>query len=654
LVEGGENLRVYVDVDHPVEFNQQLIPAGLRSQGGFTLISKEPLVVEDFAAETRFEPAPAARQKGIRSGLSVVIEGRERVFGVLVTQSTEPGRFKNDDTTFLSAVADILSSALERQRTEEALRHGEERYHALVRVSAQILWTTTAEGVVIDIPEWSAFTGQTTEELSGFGWLDAIHPQDRERVAAQWRQSVATKGVYATEYRMRKRDGSYEHFFAQGVPLLEKDGSVRGWVGANANITARKRAEEALHAAKVEAEAANTAKSGFLSRMSHELRTPLNAILGFGQILEISELDPRSQESVGHILRAGRHLLSLIDEVLAISRIEAGYLSLSLEPVSVVEIAQECLSLVSRQAAARQIRCENRCTVNHYIHADRQRLRQVLLNLLSNAIKYNLEGGKVTLSCHQIPAASAKLHAGKENGHAFPSGDAHWLRMEVVDMGNGLTAEEIGRLFTPFERLNAERSMIKGTGLGLALSKGLVEAMGGAIGADSIPEKGSTFWLELPLTSDPSFQFETSLEPVGPSSLAHDYKGTVLYIEDNLSNLRLIEMLLEEQPGFELLSAQQGALGLEIARARRPDLILLDLHLPDLPGWEVLAQLEADERLQDVPVVIISADATSKQIARLLEAGARDYLTKPIDVGKLMRTLDEHLSRRSSSLTVSV
>ena len=347
------------------------------------------------------------------------------------------------------------------------------------------------------------------------------------------------------------------------------------------------------------------------------------------------DLPVREQESVNHILKAGRHLLHLIDEVLAISRIEAGRMPLSLEPVAVGGVILECLSLVARQATDRGVRFTNRCRdADAHVQADHQRLRQVLLNLFSNAIKYNREGGEVTLNC-------VEMHPPGGDGQASPPLPS--LRIEVTDTGHGLNAEEIGRLFTPFERLRAERTSVEGTGLGLALSKGLIEAMEGRIGVRSVPGEGSTFWIELPLTGDPRKQVERNGLKL-PALFEGECRGCVLYIEDNLSNLELIETLLESCPDLDLLSAQQGTLGIEIARARRPNLVLLDLHLPDVQGWDVLETLQQDPATRSIPVVVISADATANRIERLLQAGARDYLTKPLDVRALLKTMQKHLN----------
>lgn len=379
-------------------------------------------------------------------------------------------------------------------------------------------------------------------------------------------------------------------------------------------IDERKRAE-------AEADRANRAKSEFLSRMSHELRTPLNGILGFAQLLAMDALSPEQREAVEHILKGGRHLLTLVNEVLDIARIEAGKLSISLEPVLVREVLQAALDLVRPQAAERGIRLPDHVGCDRYVTADRQRLQQVLLNLLSNGVKYNRDGGMVGVTCEEAPEGR--------------------LRIRVSDTGPGIAPALLARLFTPFDRLGAEQAGIEGTGLGLALSRRLVEAMQGSLSVASEPGVGSTFIVDLALAAAPPATAGAA-EAV-PADSAGPTRGTVLYVEDNVANLSLFERILKRRPGVALLSAMQGSQGLELARAHRPDLVVLDVHLPDVSGEEVLARLRADDRTRDIPVVILSADATPGQARRLSRYGIAAYLTKPVDVGEILALLDTTL-----------
>jgi len=386
----------------------------------------------------------------------------------------------------------------------------------------------------------------------------------------------------------------------------------------------------ALREAKEDADRANQAKSEFLSRMSHELRTPLNAVLGFAQLLEMDSLSPEQRESVGHILRGGRHLLELINEVLDLARIEAGRLTLSPEPVSVREVVRESLDLIRPIAAKVNVLLNDTAPSipDAYVTADRSRLKQVLLNLLSNAAKYNHQGGSVTLTCETLPQGR--------------------LRIRVSDTGPGIPPDKLERLFIPFERLGAEQTAVEGTGLGLAFSKRLVEAMRGSLGVESTMGKGTTFWIELALVEEPIRHLaRLGIGLPSPADLVASQKARiVLYIEDNLSNLKLVQRVLAQRPEVRVLPAMQGRLGLDLAREHRPNLILLDLHLPDISGREVLRHLQEAPETRQIPVVMISADATRTQIDRLLAAGARAYLTKPLDIKKFLALLDEILKER--------
>jgi len=366
-------------------------------------------------------------------------------------------------------------------------------------------------------------------------------------------------------------------------------------------------------------EAASQAKSEFLARMSHELRTPLNAILGFGQLLEMDDLEPDERESVGQIMRAGRHLLGLIDEVLDISRIESGALRISMEPVSLSNVLGDVRSMVAPLAAEREVEL----VVDHveddlHAMADQQRLKQVLLNLLSNGIKYNRIGGEVRVT--------ARATAGR-------------VKIMVSDSGTGIDPEYRERLFMPFERLGAEsKGQAEGTGLGLALSRRLVDLMNGELTLESTGESGSCFAVSLARADSSRMDFAGFTMPDRTEFSGRDL--VVLCIEDNPSNFELVRRILEANFDSRIYSSIQGSLGLELAGRHRPDVIVLDLHLPDMPGEEVLWRLKADPVTADIPVIVMSADATLGDRRRLVESGAMTYLTKPLDVPGFLRQID--------------
>jgi CheY-like chemotaxis protein len=370
------------------------------------------------------------------------------------------------------------------------------------------------------------------------------------------------------------------------------------------------------------------AKNEFLSRMSHELRTPLNAILGFAQLLELDELDSRQRDNVAHIVSGGRHLLDLINEVLEISRIETGTMSPVIESVHVGNIVQEAIDLVGPLAAQRGIDLSSEVERDSqlWIAADNQRLKQVLLNLLANAVKYNREGGSVMVRAKHL-------------------GDR--ARIAVTDTGLGIPQDQLPKLFVPFERLGAESTGVEGTGLGLVLALRLTEAMGGRLGVESQPWIGSTFHVELPLASAPA----TSAPEVLPSRLAavgkpRDNDGgkrRVLYIEDDAANAHLMTQLFAEEPRLELMTTMYGKLGVELARQHAPDLILLDAHLPDMNGEEVMARLRQDELTHSIPVITVSADATEERRGRMIALGVRRYLTKPLTLNVVLGAIWEVL-----------
>ena len=350
-------------------------------------------------------------------------------------------------------------------------------------------------------------------------------------------------------------------------------------------------------------------------------------IIGFSQLLELDSLTPEQRESVEHIQKGGRHLLALINEVLDIARIEAGAISISLEPLPVTDVVGSALDLVRPLARGRRITLVDAVAGDDHVMADRQRLQQVLLNLLSNAVKYNRDDGRVEVSCTKAGSGS--------------------IRLAIRDTGRGIAPGMLERLYTPFERLGADRSGVEGTGLGLALSRRLVEAMHGTLHVESTVGEGTTFAVELPPAVGRS-AVVAGTNGVPLFAATPKTFGTLLYIEDNPANLRLVERIVSYRPGLTLLSAVQGRHGLELARDHQPRAIVLDLHLPDLDGTEVLARLRGDPSTRDIPVVIVSADATPGQVTRLLAQGADAYLTKPLDVSEFLALLDRLFNRTAT------
>jgi signal transduction histidine kinase/ActR/RegA family two-component response regulator len=465
------------------------------------------------------------------------------------------------------------------------------------------------------------------------GW---VHPDDAAAADVIKERTVNASVQQSVEFRVRQPDGSYR--WASATTLNEVDDDGVGSFGVYLiDISMRRAAQDAVREALEEAQDANRSKTEFLSRVSHELRTPLNAIIGFGQLVRDSSTG-HVREDTEHILKAGKHLLDLINEVLDISRIESGDLGLSPEPVAVDELLGEAIDLIRPIAETQGIHiAADGCKSCHfYAFADRQRTKQIVLNLLSNAVKYNRPMGTVAVSCAQ-------------------AGDGRLL-VKIVDTGPGISPEFAEAVFAPFERLGAANSDVEGTGIGLALSRRLAEAMGGTLTLESVLREGSTFTLDLPLVEGPVERFERLDRPASAPPPATNGSATrkVLYIEDNLSNLRLIERVLTRRPDVSLVSAMQGRLGLALAREHLPIMILLDLHLADIGGEEILSQLLADPLTASIPVVIVSADATPGQIGRLLAAGAVAYLTKPIDIDQLLHEVDAASSRRDERLLQEV
>ncbi|MDQ6855795.1 MAG: ATP-binding protein [Candidatus Dormibacteraeota bacterium] len=476
------------------------------------------------------------------------------------------------------------------------------------------------------------FWNKAACELYGYSQTEAIgrdplpllkseYPVHLDVIVASLREHDHWEG----ELRQTTKDGRTLQISARWAVQRDADGKPIAVLEINRDISNEKRVADELRHARDAAEQASNAKSEYLSRMSHELRTPLAAMLGFSDLLEMREPREDQLSAIQAVQRAGTHLLSLVNDVLDIARIEAGREILSLQPLDVRATLEECIGLVAQTANERHVTLSMRIDGpdDLYVRADRQRLVQVLLNLLSNAIKYGREGG------HVITGAAVR---GED------------VEIEVIDDGPGIDEPQQKRLFQPFERLGAERSHVQGTGLGLALSRQLTVAMGGALSLRSTSGEGATFSVRLQRATgkDQASVIAATGPPVLRDAGAN---RTVLYVEDNLATIALVESILALRPTVRLLTAMQGGIALDLAREHCPDLIILDLHLPDVNGDEVLGRLRQDARTSAIPVVIYSADATERQVARLLDAGAAAFLTKPARVTEFLALIDSSLGR---------
>jgi len=514
------------------------------------------------------------------------------------------------------------------------LARSEQRLAYLLSNSPAVIYTCEAKG---NYP--ATFISENVQQMFGYDpelftenanfWAEHIHPDEVPRVFKDL-QNLFTNNRHSHEYRFQAKNGKY--FWVHDELRLQRDenGEPREIIGYWADITQRKEIETALENARLEAEQANRSKSEFISSMSHELRTPLNAIIGFSDLLSLEDLNEELLAWVDDIKSGGKHLLSLISDILDLSAIESGNISISIESVDTRQILEECLVLVSPSAEKSNIsiKLANHSTVLPQVLADQTRFKQIILNLLSNAIKYNTNNGEVII---EICEGSKQTH-----------------QIRVSNTGQTIKPELQEKLFKPFERLGAELSNIEGTGIGLVVCKRLMELMNGKIGYEINDDNYSTFWIELPAADSKMISNHDS-----DSDSAKDYFKTIntdvskriLYIEDNRSNIKLVNTILKKA-NFETHIANDGNLGLEIAMTIDGlDLILLDIHLPGLSGYEIVQRLKANEKTASIPVIALTANATKDDIRKGVDYGFDGYLTKPIEVKKLLKTIKEHLLR---------
>ncbi|MFI5346041.1 MAG: PAS domain S-box protein [Elusimicrobiota bacterium] len=528
----------------------------------------------------------------------------------------------------------------EQKKLDQRLRDQQFYTRSLIESNTDAIMTTDPSGIITDVnKQMEALTGSTRDELIGAPFKGYF--TDPEKAETGIKQVLSEKKVTDYELTARARDGKETVVSYNATTFYDRDRKLQGVFAAARDVTERKRLDQVLLEKNIElessksvAEKANLAKSDFLSSMSHELRSPLNAILGFAQLMETtSPLPTESQkESIGQILKAGWHLLTLINEVLDLAVVESGRMSLSPEPVSLTEIISECQAMMEPQAGKYGIRMTfPRLETEYYVNADRTRLKQVLINLLSNAIKYNRENGAVVVTC---------AAAGRER-----------IRISVKDTGAGLAPDKLTQLFQPFNRLGQENSGEEGTGIGLVMSKRVVELMKGVIGVDSQVGVGSVFWIEMLLTAAPTF----AAASVESKTITHTRASsgtrlrTLLYVEDNPANLTLVEQLIARRSDIRLLTAVNGTLGIELARSAHPEAILMDINLPGLSGIEALKILREDPATARIPIVALSANAMPRDIQKGMDAGFFRYLTKPIRVNEFMDTVDDALEQARKS-----
>ena len=553
-------------------------------------------------------------------------------------------------------IVGVWTDISQRKQTEEALQTSQEQFRELLENVELIAVTLDTEGRVTFCNDFLLnLTGWKRDDVLGKDWFKNFVPSELQTSRKNLFFESLPDGKIRShmEGPITTKSGVIRDIVWNNTMLKDASGVVTGTASIGEDVTDRnrdaailkqtldeleRRVEERtsalaqsnleLQVAKELADIANHAKSEFLSRMSHELRTPMNAILGFGQLMELSKLDSDQRDSLQHILKAGRHLLGLIDDILEIARIDIGTLGISLEPVDVNEVIKECADLMRPLADERGVELINEATQPTFATADRQRLRQVLMNLVSNAVKYNSKGGEVRIRVVER--------------------DPNTIAIEVADTGFGIPEPMLERMFTPFDRLGVESRGIEGTGLGLSLSKSLTLAMDGTLSVESKEGVGSTFRVELrkgePMVGS-AIPAVKSIDSLTPDT----QKRRLLIIEDNLTNAELLRRVFEHRPHFELLTAMQGRLGLDLAEEHHPDVILLDLHLPDMQGREVLQAIRGNPSLASTPVIIISADAFKRQADLMIKLGAFRYITKPFQIDDLLRAVDEAITSRGTN-----
>lgn len=577
----------------------------------------------DVVVSARADSLPEARDSNAWLFSLVGLLGASMLGALLLTVT---GRTRRIEAAVRERTAALESEVQERERAQAALRDSEQRFRNILNnVPIGVIYTDLRGNVKQANPRFCELTGYSEEELLMMSSAQYTHPDDvMQEVVLTERLLKGEIPMYRLQKRYLTRDGRTAWGQATVTLLRDEQGQPRRVVGVVEDIAEHLRLQEA-EKARDSAEAANRAKSEFLSRMSHELRTPLNAMLGFAQLLELDRRHPLATEQrpwVTQIQQAGWHLLEMINDVLDLSRIESGNLKLQIAPLNLPDLLNATLSMVNADAQRRRLRISTELAPGTgVLLGDATRVKQILTNLLTNAVKYNSDGGRIHVA--------TRLRG------------ADQIELAVTDTGLGMTAQQMSELFQPFNRLGRERSSQEGTGIGLVISQRLAELMGGSLRARSIAGEGSSFILALPKAVEPD-TVRSDLSELSPTAAGY-HRRIVHYVEDNETNVEVMRGILSQRPQVQLEVTMNGLDGLAAIRRQMPDLVLLDMHLPDMSGEALLGQLKADPLTAAIPVVVVSADATDQQIAAAFDLGARRYLTKPVSVTELLTVVDDLL-----------
>ncbi len=582
------------------------------------------------------EFAVEATRQHLRSGKPMDVSYRIKTkYGDYIWTQVRADSLR-DETGQVTLMSGVNFDITEIKKVEAALRESEARQVRIIQASSDGIWEWYADrgGFHFSHRCWELLGYDDLDDVLTEGedrlkiWRRHIYPQDLSKFDSALVEHMAGRAPFDVEYRLISVKGEVRWVRGRGRAVFNEKGQPIMMSGSNMDITEVKRAEERVLQAKEQAEKANRAKSEFLSSMSHELRTPLNAILGYTQLFEYDgNLKSQQIENVREIRKAGEHLLQLINDVLDLAKIESGNMTVSLEPVLMSRLLDECFTLVQTQADARGIRLAASVATfaNTYVIADHVRCKQALLNLLSNAVKYNRVGGEVEVT--------------------LVAQEDQKLRIGVRDTGRGIPLQRQREVFQPFNRLSAENSNIEGSGVGLVITKQLVEMMQGKLDFSSTEGVGTTFWMDFPVAAEWNVETlpQSSKKDYSPAVLQVQRKCKVLYVEDNPSNIRLLQQIFARYPQLELEVAEEAFLGIYKARSNNPDLVILDINLPGMDGYEVLSVLKNDPSTGKVPVIGLSANAMPYDIERGRNAGFFDYLTKPVDINQLIDVFNKLL-----------